>query len=80
MAKNLSHPNQSPGIGDRVTCESVHFTEVEFPKPVTARLVIQFSEGLSLLVADASSVSLAANFITAFRQLENRNLDEGGQR
>jgi len=75
MAKNPSHPNQSSGIGDRVTCESVHFTEVEFPKAVTARLVIQFSEGLSVLVDDASSVTLAAEFITAFRQFE-----KGGQR
>ncbi len=70
MAKNLSHQNQSPGIGERVNCESVHFSEVEFPEPVTAHLVIQFSEGLSLLVDNESSVSLAAQFITAFRKHE----------
>jgi len=75
MANNPFNPNQSHGIGKRVTCESVHFSEVEFPKPVTARLVIQFSEGLSLLVDNESSVSLAARFIIAFRKHE-----KGGQR
>lgn len=75
MAKNPFNPNQSQGIGDRVTCESVHFSEVELPKPVAARLVIQFSEGLSLLVDNEASVSLAARFITAFRKYE-----KGGNR
>jgi hypothetical protein len=80
MAKNLSNQNHSPGIGDRVTCENVYFSEVEFPKPVTARLVIQFSEGLSLLVDNESSVNLAARFITAFRKYENGSHNEGGKR
>lgn len=80
MAKDLSHPNHSLSKGGRARCESVHFSEVEFPKPVAARLVIQFSEGLSLLVADESSVGLAAQFISAFRKHENGSYSEGGQR
>ena len=33
------------------------------------RMVIEFSEGLSLLLEDRASIPLAAEFIAAFRQL-----------
>lgn len=70
MAKNPSHRRKSPARFERARCESVHFAEVEFNQPVVPRLVIQFSEGLSLLVEDRSAVSLAAEFIVAFRANE----------
>ena len=54
----------------RAECESVQFAEVEFTAPVVPRLVIRFSEGLSVLVEDERSVPLAAAFITAFRAHE----------
>ena len=54
----------------RAECESVQFAEVEFTAPVVPRLVIGFSDGLSVLVEDERSVSLAAAFIAAFRAHE----------
>lgn len=54
----------------RAECQSVYFAEVEFVRPVVPRLVIQFSEGLSVLVESESAVGLAAEFITAFRRHE----------
>lgn len=63
--------------GSRVACESVRFAEVEFPKVIEPRLVVRFSEGLSLLVEDQRSVDLAAEFIVAFRAHEQ---GKGGMR
>lgn len=57
----------------RVPCEGVGFAEVEFPRIVRPRLVVRFSEGLSLLLEDEHAVDLAAEFIVAFRAAE-----EGG--
>ena len=55
----------------RAECESIQFAEVEFVRPVVPRLVIRFSDGLSVLVEDQAAVGLAAEFITAFRRHEN---------
>lgn len=44
--------------------------EIEFPRPITPRLVIRYSGGLSLLVENEAAIPLAAGFITAFRTLE----------
>ena len=52
----------------RAECESVQFVEVEFAAPVVPRLVIQFSEGLSILVENERCVPLAAAFIAEFRR------------
>lgn len=54
----------------RAECESVQFAKVEFAAPVVPRLVIRFSDGLSVLVEDERSVPLAAAFIAAFRAYE----------
>ena len=70
MAKNPSTQSRRPRRNDRLACESVHFAEVEFARSFSPRLVVQFSEGLSILVEDASAVDLAAEFITAFRAHE----------
>lgn len=51
--------------------------EVEYPLPVQPRLVIQFSDGLSVLVEDERSIDLAGEFIAAFRAHEQ---GEGGRR
>ncbi len=53
----------------RAECESVEFAEVEFAAPVVPRLVIRFSDGLSVLVEDERSVPLAATLIAEFRRL-----------
>lgn len=68
----------------RVVCEDVRFAEVEFPRPVRPRLVIEFSGGLSLLVEDRQAIDLAGEFIAAFRAHEHRlsrdNRSKGGDR
>lgn len=64
----------------RLSCEGVEFAEVEFPHAVRPRVVVRFSEGLSLLVENEQAVALAAEFIVAFRAAEDRIHDEGGRR
>lgn len=48
-------------------CTGFHFAEVEFPRVSQPRLVIEFREGFSLLLADEGAIPLAAEFIAAFR-------------
>ena len=60
-----------------VSCEEVRFAEVEFPLPVEPRLVVRFSDGLSLLVDDPVAIDLAAEFIVSFRAHE---MKKGGRR
>ena len=52
----------------RAECESVEFAEVEVSAPVVPRLVIRFSDGLSVLVENERSVPLAAAFLAEFRR------------
>ena len=61
----------------RAECEAVHFAEVEFDRPAKPGLVVEFSDGLKLLVEDASAVGLAAEFIAAFRACEHER--KGGR-
>jgi hypothetical protein len=66
MPRKSSRPVKA-SRAKRADCESVQFAEVEFATPVVPRLVIRFSDGLSVLVEDERSVPLAAAFIAAFR-------------
>ena len=61
----MSKPRPDPS--HRLTCTSARFAEVEFPRQLRPRLVIEFGEGLRLLLEDDAAVPLAADFITAFR-------------
>jgi hypothetical protein len=61
----MSSPD--PGSPQPLKCTDARFVEVEFPRQLRPRLVIEFSEGLSLLLADRDAVPLAADFIAAFR-------------
>ena len=70
-------PSPKSARAARVACESVRFAEVEFPKVIEPRLVVRFSDGLSLLVEDRQAIDLAAEFIVAFRAHE---LGKGGAR
>jgi hypothetical protein len=45
----------------------VEFAEVEFTAPVVPRLVIRFSDGLSVLVENERAVPLAAALLAEFR-------------
>lgn len=61
----MSIPN--PGSTQPLKCSDARFVEVEFPRQLRPRLVIEFSEGLSLLLEDRDAVPLAADFIAIFR-------------
>lgn len=52
----------------RLTCTDVRFVQVEFPRQIHPRLVIGFSEGLSLLLEERGAIPLAAGFIASFRK------------
>ncbi len=54
-------------LSRRVTCLDLRFVEVDFPRPLRPRLIIEFSEGLSLLLEDHAAIPLAAEFIATFR-------------
>ena len=59
--------NSIPGSSQPFKCSDARFVEVEFPRQLRPRLVIEFSEGLSLLLEDCDAVPIAADFIAAFR-------------
>jgi hypothetical protein len=59
-----------------LTCSDVRFAEVEFPAVFRPRMVIEFSEGLSLLLEDRAAIPLAAEFIAVFRGL---HAEKGGR-
>jgi hypothetical protein len=52
----------------RAECENVEFAEVEFATPVVPRLVIRFSDGLSILVENERAVPLAVAFLAELRR------------
>lgn len=52
----------------RLTCTGVRFVQVEFPRQIQPRLVIEFSEGISLLLENQAAIPLAAEFIGSFRK------------
>ena len=56
-----------PGPSRPLKCSDARFVEVEFPRQLRPRLVIEFAEGLSLLLEDHDAVPLAADFIASFR-------------
>ncbi len=62
----MSKPRPTPSR--RPTCTNVCFVEVDFPRQLRPRLVIEFSEGLSLLLEDHAGIPLAAEFIATFRK------------
>ncbi|MEO7339864.1 MAG: hypothetical protein ABI073_03225 [Luteolibacter sp.] len=62
MSKSRPAPSRRP------TCTDVRFVEVDFPRQLRPRLVIEFSQGLSLLLEDQAAVPLAAEFIATFRK------------
>ena len=62
----MSEPRPAPSC--RLTCSDVHFVEVDFPRTLRPRLVIQFSEALSLLLENRSAIPFAADFIVTVHQ------------
>ena len=70
-------PKNRKSAPPRAICEEVRFLEVEYPRPIRPRLVIQFSDGLSILVENRDAIPLAGEFIDAFRAREQKR---GGRR
>ena len=50
----------------RLTCTDVRFVQIDFPRQIQPRLVIDFSESLSLLLESQAAIPLAAEFIATF--------------
>jgi len=61
-------PRPIPIPSCRLTCADVRFVEVDFPRQLRLCLVIEFSEGFSLLLEDEVAIPLAAHFIATFRK------------
>ena len=61
-------PSARTTSGRRLTSTDVRFVEIELPRQVHPRLVIEFSHGLSLLLEDEAAVPLAASFVASFRK------------
>ena len=70
----MSKPSPTPSR--RLTCTDVRFVEVDFPRQVRPRLVIELSGGISLLLEDQSAVPLAAELIATLRK---RHAAKGGR-
>ena len=51
-----------------LTCNDVRFVKVDFLRQLHPKVVIEFSEGLSLLLEDQVTVPLTAEFVSAFRK------------
>ena len=57
-----------PARRRHLTCTDLRFVQVEFPRQLQPRIVIEFSQGLSLLLENEAAVPLAAEFVATFRQ------------
>lgn len=53
-------------------CSEVYFAEVDFPGPIHPRLVIEYSDGIRILVESERDLALAAEFVRLKRQLERK--------
>jgi hypothetical protein len=62
----MSKPHPTPTR--RLTCADVRLVEVDHPRQIRLRLVIEFSDGLSLLLENQASIPLAAEFVSVFRK------------
>jgi hypothetical protein len=51
----------------RLSCTAVDFVEVEFPQPITPRLVLRFSQGISILLEKPDDIALASELVAAIR-------------
>jgi hypothetical protein len=59
-----------------LSCTAVDFVEVEFPQSITPRLVLQFSQGISILLEKPDDIALASELVAAIRA----HLDKKGGR
>jgi hypothetical protein len=59
----MSKPRPAPAR--RLTCTDLRFAEVDFPRKLGPRLVIQFISGITLLLEDQAAVPLANKSIVS---------------
>jgi len=59
-----------------LSCTAVDFVEVEFPRSITPRLVLQFSQGISILLENPDDIVFASELVAAIRA----HLDKKGGR
>jgi hypothetical protein len=59
-----------------VRCSEVRFAEVDFPGVIQSRLVIEYSDGLKIIVATHDDLHLAADLISELRRRQR----EGGRK
>jgi hypothetical protein len=59
-----------------LSCTAVDFVEVDFPHSITPRLVLQFSQGISILLEKPDDIVFACELVAAIRT----HLDEKGGR
>jgi hypothetical protein len=59
-----------------LSCIAVDFVEVEFPPSMTPRLVLQLSQGISILLEKPGDIGLAAELVATIRT----HLDKKGGR
>jgi hypothetical protein len=59
-----------------LSCTAVDFVEVEFPRSITPRLILQFSEGISILLEKPDDIVFASELAAAIRT----HLDKKGGR
>jgi hypothetical protein len=50
-----------------LSCTAVDFVEVEFPQSITPRLVLQFTEGISILLEKPDDIAFASELVAAIR-------------
>ena len=59
-----------------LSCTAVDFVEVEFPQTITPRLVLKFTEGISILLEKPDDILFASELVAAIRT----HLDKKGGR
>lgn len=69
MSKHRAKPRN-------LICTAVDFVEVEFPQTITPRLVLQFTEGISILLEKPDDIAFASELVAAIRT----HLDKKGGR
>lgn len=55
-----------------IPCSEVHFAEIDFPQAAQPRLVIEFADGLKIIVASRRDIQLAADLIDEVRRLRQK--------
>ncbi len=50
-----------------LSCTAIDFVEVDFPRSITPRLVLRFTEGFSILLENPGDIGFACELVAAIR-------------